>query len=415
MAQQLLLREVSHCTSPRAIDRENGIIRDVKVLGAESKNGRRYSDKAMREAAGFYEGRDVNVNHPSKESGNSERSVGDAFGWLESVTVKPDGVYADLHYLKEHPAAGIIVEAAERNPKRFGLSHNAEGTVKRIDGKNVVESIASVKSVDIVQTPATVNGLFESVRVTPRELLEEWSPGMGSALPPVEGADDPMEPPEESDDSESKAKAAVVQLLTVALDTPGDIKSLVMAVMDVAQKIIQGLPQASEEHEPGDTEDAADQMDPNEEDDSYLGQENTSPAADDAAEDPAGMARKASPFPMKKKVPAMAEATNQKPDPLLTKLAESVNKITERLDRQEARSNAVSLLESSNRDVTEVRIKALLTAGDIEAQKSLVESWSEKTRQEYRGRSSAGLSQFRESEGTEKYPTDLKSFVAAIR
>jgi hypothetical protein len=403
------LHEVTHCQTSPTIDRESGVIRGVKVLGAESKNGRRYSDKAMREAAGFYEGRDVNVNHPSKEAGNSERAVGDAFGWLESVSVKPDGVYADLHYLKEHPQAGIIVEAAERNPKRFGLSHNAEGTVKKVDGRNVVESINSVKSVDIVQTPATVNGLFESVRMTPREILEAWAPGMGSALPPVEGADDPMEPPDEGDDAEAKAKAAVVQLLTVALDAPGDIKSIVMQVMDVAQKIMGGLP---DPQMPGDEETPEDEADPMEEDDSYIGQENTSPAAEDAAADPAGMARKASPFPMKKKVPAMAEQVKAKPaDPAVAMLLESVTKLTERLDQQEARANAISLLESANRDVTDVRVKALLTAGDIEAQKSLVESWSEKPR-EYRGRSP--VSQLRES-AVDKYPDSVDKFVAAIR
>lgn len=145
------------------IDEERGIIHGVKILGRVSRNGREYSDNALREAAELYKGRPVNLNHPGKANATAERDFGDGLGWLESIEVRPDGVYGDLHYLKTHPAAPMLVEAARRNPKRFGLSHNAEGEVKRgANGKNVVESIKRVHSVDIVQTPATNEGLFES-------------------------------------------------------------------------------------------------------------------------------------------------------------------------------------------------------------------------------------------------------------
>lgn len=396
------LHEVTHCQNAPQIDREAGVIRNVKVLGAESKNGRRYSEKAMREAAELYKGRDVNLDHPGRGD-TGERKLGDAFGWLESVTVKPDGVYADLHYLKEHPSAPMIVEAAERNPRRIGLSHNAEGTVVRKDGKNVVESIATVKSVDIVQTPATVNGLFESAGVTPRELLEEWQPGMGSGLPPVEGADEPMEAPE-TDDSQERAKAAVVQLLTVALDTPGDIKSLVMAVMDVAQKIMGGLP--AEEESPEEMPDSEEET----EDD-----ETPAPGDEAAAQGPM-MPDEGD--PMKKRKPAMAEATNQKPDPAMAKLLESIQSELRELKAAQAaakaRQDAVSLLESANRDVTEVRVTALLSAASDEIRKSLVESWPAKSRFEQRIKPAAGAASLREASAV-KYPEDVRSFVSALR
>lgn len=61
----------------------------------------------------------------------------------------------------------MIVEAAQRNPRRFGLSHHAEGRVVQRQGKSVVESIESVKSVDLVQSPATNQGLFESQAAGP--------------------------------------------------------------------------------------------------------------------------------------------------------------------------------------------------------------------------------------------------------
>lgn len=155
------LYEISRIGSNR-VDREAGIIRGVKILGSESKNGRTYTAKAMEQAARHYQGREVNINHPDRKSASAERRIEDGFGWLESIEIKPDGVYGDLHYLKEHPVASLVAEAAERNPNRFGLSHNAEGTVSRDGDRNVVESIESVRSVDLVQSPATNRGLFES-------------------------------------------------------------------------------------------------------------------------------------------------------------------------------------------------------------------------------------------------------------
>ncbi len=113
------------------VDCDAGVIRGVRVLGRQSRNGREYSDRALAEAAALYQGIGVNLNHPDKRETNRERPVEAGFGWLEAVEVKGDGVYADLHYLRSHPQAAVIVEAAQRNPKRFGLSHNAEGRLVR--------------------------------------------------------------------------------------------------------------------------------------------------------------------------------------------------------------------------------------------------------------------------------------------
>ena len=131
----------------------------------------------MKQAAKAYDNLGVNLNHPTKVAG-TERSVSDGIGWLESIQIKPDGVYGDLHYFKEHPQSGLIAEAAERNPKRFGLSHNAEGRMERRDGKNVVESIETVHSVDIVQNPATNSSLFESEEQPMKITLKEYVAGI---------------------------------------------------------------------------------------------------------------------------------------------------------------------------------------------------------------------------------------------
>lgn len=104
----------------------------------------------------------------------------------------------------------------------------------------------------------------------------------------------------------------------------------------------------------------------------------------------------------------MAEATNHKADPAVSKLLESIQaelrELKEANAAAKARSEAVSLLESSNRDVTEVRVTALLSAGTEELRKSLVESWPEKARFEHRIKPAAGAASLRESASGEKYP-----------
>jgi len=156
-----LLMEVAFSSSPR-VDRDAGVIRGVKILGQESKNGRSYSEAALAQAAELYEGLGVNIDHDTKRTPAGDRKLVDGFGYLQNVAVGADGVYGDLVYLKSHVLAEQVCEAAERMPRQLGLSHNAEGYVVTRDGKTIVEGISRIRSVDIVRSPATNRGLFES-------------------------------------------------------------------------------------------------------------------------------------------------------------------------------------------------------------------------------------------------------------
>lgn len=142
------------------VDRAAGVLRGVKVIGHVSDNGRRYTPECLRAAARLYEGKSVRIDHPGDP--DEQRSSDDVFGWLRDVRYTPAGIVADLHFLKTHPMASRICEAAERNHHLYGLSHNAEGQVDVIGGEDVVTAIQEVKSVDIVADPATTRGLFES-------------------------------------------------------------------------------------------------------------------------------------------------------------------------------------------------------------------------------------------------------------
>jgi len=145
------------------VDREAGVIRGVKVLGRISRNGREYLPEAIVKARGQYDGAVVNFDHPPSHSPTRQTSVADRAGWLENAEVVPDGMKADLHLLKADPRFDKIMEAAERRPELFGLSHAIEAKIHRKNGKTFVEEITRVRSVDLVSDPATTRSLFESI------------------------------------------------------------------------------------------------------------------------------------------------------------------------------------------------------------------------------------------------------------
>lgn len=145
------------------VDREQGVIRGVKILGFDSGNGRTYTRDALQRAIPMYEGVKVNIDHPDPRTPAAPRDPDDRFGKLLHVRLTEDGLYGDLHFLKSHPLAERVCEAAEHHPDLFGLSHNAKGMVKETDkGHWVIHEIVRVQSVDLVSDPGTTRGLFEA-------------------------------------------------------------------------------------------------------------------------------------------------------------------------------------------------------------------------------------------------------------
>jgi len=324
------LLEISF-SDTHSVDRGAGVIRGVRVLGRQSRNGREYSDRALNEAARLYQGIGVNLNHADRRESSLERSVEAGFGWLEAVEVRADGVYGDLHFLKSHPQAAMIVEAAERNPRRFGLSHHAEGRVARSNGKNVVESIERVRSVDMVQNPATNAGLFESEEIemhkTIRQVLTETHAGALAALlqdPLLEQgalADAGLDLPADAGEDD-QVTAAFKSMIDAVLDDDSlDLAARLAKIRDIlkAQEKLTGSPAAGSQ----------------------------SPAVAESVRQPTGH------------------------DPL-------VRQLVERLDRVEAEAACRSLLESRNRacDATRLSTLALLTSEDERVR--LIESWPER-------------------------------------
>ena len=149
------------------VDRQNGVIRGVKVLGLESRNGRTYLPEALAQATQLYEDAKVNVNHP-KGNPNGPRDYQDRIGTIRSVAVRPgEGLFGDFYFNPKHVLAEQLMWDAEHAPESVGFSHNVEARMGRRGERVVVEAITRVQSVDLVADPATTRGLFESAANPP--------------------------------------------------------------------------------------------------------------------------------------------------------------------------------------------------------------------------------------------------------
>lgn len=191
-------------TGPDAVvvDEENGVIRNVLVLGRTSPNtptrngsslsnvteGTHYTDGAIKSACRIFEGAKVRKNHPDRRTPYAERDVEDGLGVLRNCRSTPQGVRADFHYNRRHPFNAQLVEDVKRRMGQWGFSPNAAGVGEVKDGVFVVEELAHVRSVDLVSDPATTVNLWEQklsertmTTVAFRTLLE-------SQLPRVKGA-----------------------------------------------------------------------------------------------------------------------------------------------------------------------------------------------------------------------------------
>ncbi len=174
--------------SPLEIDEAAGVIKRVKVLGrfsrnrhnfAGAENGTEYSRGCMESAirGGDYAGRKIKCNHPvDRANPGKERPIEDTFGVLQNPRIESDengdpAIWADLHCLQTHPMYPRVVEDVKKGLGVYGLSHNASASRERFDRGSkrlVIEELAEVRSVDLVDKPATNRNLWESERAMPK-------------------------------------------------------------------------------------------------------------------------------------------------------------------------------------------------------------------------------------------------------
>lgn len=343
---KLLETVLSESSSLPTVDREAGVIRGVRVLGRISRNGREYSDKAIDDAMRVYEGLPVRFDH---NRDGKERKFIESFGNLQNLEKRPDGIYGDMPFKKSHPHAELVCESAERFPKDFGLSHDADGSLVKRGGKMIVESIQKARSVDIVNDPATNAGLFESIEeesmtkisTTIKKLVESakdkakrYTQSNLVKLMEMEGGDSAMMtapvdmmPPDESEpDPDALIDDAFAAMVSATMsDTTLDLKGKIDRITEIltAQDSLMNGTTAKKPTPP--------------------------PAGD-------------KPVPESEDIKALL--SNQQ-------------KLIESLLKKDAERDAKMLLQESKREVHADRVKAIMEAKDENHVKLLLESWPE--------------------------------------
>lgn len=219
-------RETTYLESA-TVDANSGVIRGVKLLGLNSRNGRRYTREALQRALPLYNDTKIYLNHQRRAERGEDRQFESWAGVVQNAEIRQDGVYGEAHLRKESPFFRGLVEAATRFPKSFGFSHVADGDSRMEGGTEVVESISAVESVDIVTDPATTKGLFESMQTDPvtlRQVVDKLPTGHPFRSRLIEGMDaglfdGGMELGSESDVKTNDPLTLIYKALEKVLDT----------------------------------------------------------------------------------------------------------------------------------------------------------------------------------------------------
>lgn len=334
------------------IDREQGIVRDVLLLGKDSN--REYSRKAMQEAAELYPGTGINLA-PHRTDGSDHHAV-DGFGEVQGrCHVREDGVYGNIGYNTKHEKAEWFLEQITRFSRQIAMSHDAEGELSSRRGqKPLVESVDVVNSLEIVRKGGHRRGFFESEGDTMilREFLNksETSDEQKRLLKLLEmdefedmGEIAVEEPPEDGVKAGAKTMALAVmdQFFDGALDANGALSKL-RVIMNAEAKVADN----------GETNDESE-------------------SEDDMAD------------------PAVTEQLKQ--------LVTTNNQLLERMERQERRAMEDDALKAhgfERSQLTEEQAKGLTDAADEGELAKLIEGWEPPRR-----RPKSVLARFREDDG----------------
>ena len=175
-----LTEHVIDWRSDVVVERTSRTIRNAALTGAESKNGYRYSDAALKGAVPLYENAPVFLDHPACAQRPRDRSARDLAGSVINVRFESGRLRGDLRAL-ETEAGSTLLALAEADGPGVGMSHVVLAERSR-DGATV-DRIVEVISVDAVAFPATTS--------TFRESIAESAPHDGASVTeePEEAAD----------------------------------------------------------------------------------------------------------------------------------------------------------------------------------------------------------------------------------
>lgn len=138
------------------------LIKGVCLINRVSKNNRVYLDEALNDIVKLADGIKVNLDHLSRDANGKARSVKDLIGKIVRPRQVNGGVFGDLEVLKNQK--DFVFALATQMPELAGMSIVAKGKIsdeKDSQGRQQVESVTQLTSIDLVSNPATTKGLFE--------------------------------------------------------------------------------------------------------------------------------------------------------------------------------------------------------------------------------------------------------------
>lgn len=140
-------------------ERAQHLVRNVVLLGPQSRNGYRYSPTAMQAAMPLYENRPIFLDHADEQSSPTRRKLRDFAGQVLAPRYEGERLRGDLRLLGPH--TDWLFDLIEAAPQDIGMSHVVLG--RRSAEGQVVEHIERVVSVDIVAFPATTQSFQEGM------------------------------------------------------------------------------------------------------------------------------------------------------------------------------------------------------------------------------------------------------------
>lgn len=137
---------------------EERVVSHVLLSGGTSKNGHRYSEAALREAAALYDRKPVFLDHAANLAKPYDRSMRDLAGWIVEARHVDGRIRGEIQVLDTEAGRTLLALMTSETPA-IGMSHVILAR-KSADGA-LVERIHDVISVDAVVFPATTTGIRE--------------------------------------------------------------------------------------------------------------------------------------------------------------------------------------------------------------------------------------------------------------
>lgn len=142
-------------------DRESGVIPDVQLHAAKSRNGYRYSEKAMRSLVDLYEGIAIFANHKNDDLALLLGSI------KNPRLVRSNGEYVirgDAEFDTNGSLYESIMDHAKKRPHLIRFSHEVpKGQFKMSEDGLLVEDVYEVRKLSLIAEPGGVNnGIYES-------------------------------------------------------------------------------------------------------------------------------------------------------------------------------------------------------------------------------------------------------------